>query len=525
MCVYIYIYAHPESFTRMLFKNVCVCVCVRVCLTHHACVTLRVCEHAFQCHIVPNIECGTVCIHTQTHTHIEACLCVYFTYFTHTNIFGIFRKTSGAAYLHLYMCVYIYIYVCVCVCIYIYIYIHTYIRTSTHTHIHQHISIQICVSMYMYMYIHPHSYTCIMSLECAMLFEKISCCPFRTFRTCTQQDRVLPTMLKQTLRGHREGVSCVAISGDSKRIASGILYDGIIKLWCADTGRHVCKFQGHEDGVYSVDFKGQSTLISGGYDNLIKVWAISDGKAPALLHTLRGRGSLVYAVSVSPDGMKIASGSHNKRVMIWSVQSGKQLLTCTGHTYRVMCVAWSSDSRLVVSGGEDNTVRVWDAAEGTQVMEPLRGHTNDVSSVVLNTTTTLLFSASWDATIIIWDLDIAKRKATVRHTLQEHINIVRSISLCPDERLIVSGGDDHTVRVWEVATGQQVRLLEGHKNEVLSVAWSRDGQYIVSGSEDKTVRVWEADAQVILHVVVQILKHIHIFVHEHLLSVNHTSDT
>ncbi len=206
----------------------------------------------------------------------------------------------------------------------------------------------------------------------------------------------------------------------------------------------------------------------------------------------------VWAVKVSPDGMKIASGSGDKTVRIWSVQSGKQLLTLT-HTYSVMCVAWSSDSRLVASGTDDRTVCLWDAAEGTQVMEPLRGHDRMVSSLVLNTTATLLFSASWDTTIIIWDLDIAGRKATVRHTLQGHTGAVRSISLCPDERLIVSGSNDHTVRVWEVATGQQVRVLEGHTCNLLSVAWSRDGQYIVSGSYDKTVRVWEADAQVCWH--------------------------
>jgi WD40 repeat protein len=167
---------------------------------------------------------------------------------------------------------------------------------------------------------------------------------------------------------------------------------------------------------------------------------------------------------------------------------------------------------------------VWDAAEGTQVMEPFRGHDRDVTSVVLNTTTTLLFSASYDNTIIIWDLDIAGRKATVRHTLQGHSDGVASISLCPDERLIVSGSHDHTVRVWKVATGQQVRVLEGHTGAVRSVAWSHDGQYIMSGSRDNTVRVWEADVQVCSlcwHLVVHIWINIHIFVHEHLLCVNH----
>ncbi len=115
---------------------------------------------------------------------------------------------------------------------------------------------------------------------------------------------------------------------------------------------------------------------------------------------------------------------------------------------------------------------MWDAVQGTQVMEFLRGHEDAVRSVVLNTTTTLLFSASYDKTTIIWDLDIAGRKATVRHTLQGHTSSVNSISLCPDERLIVSGSWDFTVLVWEVATGQQVRQLEGHTYIVQSARWA-----------------------------------------------------
>jgi WD40 repeat protein len=69
-------------------------------------------------------------------------------------------------------------------------------------------------------------------------------------------------MLKHTLQGHTEGVHCVAVSGDSKLIASGCQDEASIKLWCADTGQHVCTFQGHERGVNSLDFKGQSTLVS-----------------------------------------------------------------------------------------------------------------------------------------------------------------------------------------------------------------------------------------------------------------------
>ena len=56
--------------------------------------------------------------------------------------------------------------------------------------------------------------------------------------------------------------------------------------------------------------------------------------------------------------------------------------------------------------------------------------------------------------------------------------------------------DDSTLLLWDVATGRQIRVLEGHKDWVSGVAWSRDGKLIVSSSGDGTARMWEVDAKV-----------------------------
>ena len=58
----------------------------------------------------------------------------------------------------------------------------------------------------------------------------------------------------------------------------------------------------------------------------------------------------VMSVSFSSDGRYVASGSKDKTVKIWEIQTNKCLSTLQGHTSDVNSVSFSSDGRYVASG-------------------------------------------------------------------------------------------------------------------------------------------------------------------------------
>jgi WD40 repeat protein len=66
-----------------------------------------------------------------------------------------------------------------------------------------------------------------------------------------------------------------------------------------------------------------------------------------------GHRSMVCFAAFSPDGQRIVSGSADKTIKIWDVESGREIRTLSGHGNYVECVAWSPDGRRIISGSRD----------------------------------------------------------------------------------------------------------------------------------------------------------------------------
>ena len=75
---------------------------------------------------------------------------------------------------------------------------------------------------------------------------------------------------------------------------------------------------------------------------------------------LKGHTDPVMCVAVTADGRRVVSGSLDKTVRVWDVETGQCLAILKEHTAGVLGVAVTADGRRVVSGSYDKTVRVWD---------------------------------------------------------------------------------------------------------------------------------------------------------------------
>jgi tetratricopeptide (TPR) repeat protein len=127
-----------------------------------------------------------------------------------------------------------------------------------------------------------------------------------------------------------------------------------VKLWKRD-GTLLNTLSGHSWGVNAVSFSPDGeTITSGSSDGTMKLWK-RDG---TLLNTLSGHSDVVSAVSFSPDGETIASGSYDGTMKLWK-RDGTLLKTLSGHSDGVSDVSFSSDGETIASASSDNTVKLW----------------------------------------------------------------------------------------------------------------------------------------------------------------------
>jgi WD40 repeat protein len=285
-------------------------------------------------------------------------------------------------------------------------------------------------------------------------------------------------------------VNAIAISPDSTQLALGEYTsgtEGILRVYDIVTLTEQAQVN-ISPGAYlpwALSFSPRGDLIaSGTASGAIQVWNTSNLSSTA---TIRGHHGQVTSIAFSSDGSQIVSGSADGTARIRLVASSEEPhAPITGHDASVRQVVFSSDGSRLLSGSDDKTVRIWDGLT-CEELAVLHGHEDEVWTVAYTPDGTRVISGSRDGSLRVWNaLDFEEIAV-----LKGHRNCVTFVTFSPDGALIASCSWDHTVRLWSSSTLQEFARLEGHRHVVWSVAFSPNGTRLVSTSEDQTVRVWD----------------------------------
>lgn len=199
-------------------------------------------------------------------------------------------------------------------------------------------------------------------------------------------------------------------------------------------------------------------IVTGSRDSTLRVWKLPDpkdvaghydgtGHNPYHLRTLRGHDHSVRAVA--SHGNTLVSGSYDNTVRVWNIETGEMIHTLEGHTQKVYSVVIDTERNRCMSGSLDSTIRIWDLATG-ECIKRLEGHTVLVG--LLGLTNKYLVSAAADSILRVW----SPETGICQHALSGHGN---SITCFQHDNEKVISGSEGGLKMWDIQSGQFVKDL------------------------------------------------------------------
>jgi len=278
------------------------------------------------------------------------------------------------------------------------------------------------------------------------------------------------------LRGHGGPVRAIAVATDGRTAVTGS-FDSAVIVWSLESAaaRQVLRF--HAGQVNAVAVLPDRRFASAGEDGRIAIWR--EGHA-APVTVLEGHTAPVVALSVSPQGHRIASASWDGTVRLWPVDGGApQVLE--GHRGNVNAVAFLPDGQLV-SAGYDAKLIVWPKAGGGQPIE--RTLPSPLNSLVA-------FGERLAVGAADGRLRILDGRGAALGELEVAPTPVIALAASPDGRLLAAAGLRGAIAVLDATTLRTVHQLVGPGLPVWSLAFTPDSKTLLTGGSDRLVRRWD----------------------------------
>jgi WD40 repeat protein len=221
-------------------------------------------------------------------------------------------------------------------------------------------------------------------------------------------------------------------------------------------------------------------------------------------HIVARLGSTLYrphrpcwAISVSPDGSKLATGSMPGDpagvIEIWDAKTGQLLFTVAENCVNVIDLAWSNDGRLAAS--YDGRLELFDTTDGRLIsrLETGRRTSESFWGVTLSRSADLI--SAFDS--LNGDVGVWRTADWMGVLLQRADFKVTSVALTEDGKRIAVGGDK-TLEVWDVSTGE-IRPRMTPDGEVVALAASPGGKRFASvvlsnGQQECRIKTWDSES-------------------------------
>lgn len=290
-------------------------------------------------------------------------------------------------------------------------------------------------------------------------------------------------MFKPTKRiegAHEEGIWAVDWKGE--HICTGSL-DGTVKLWGSNLSLNATSSR-KKLGITSVSIlKDLTTAISCCQDSTIQFHGISDLEST---QTIRPGLLEAWTISVSPNDLFVAGGSHAGSLNVWSVQEKSKVYTFETGSKFITDTSFSPDGAKIAAVGIDGMLNIFDV-QGGQCIFQAEAHALPARCVRFSPDGNLVYTASVDRHVNVFDLS-----HQVAVNSFSHSGMALSLDISPDNRHFISSCSNHSVHFWDIGMQRCMQSFDTqHSDQVWGVCFNEAGDKFVSVGDDSCMQLYE----------------------------------
>ncbi len=273
------------------------------------------------------------------------------------------------------------------------------------------------------------------------------------------------------LDGHTNEISRLVVTPDGKHLASAS-YDRTVRLWPTSAPA-----AGKAEVVLDEDSRKRLARRVGKKEPSNDPGVTVETQTACKV--LEGHKEWVYALGVSRDGTRLISGDAASNVIVWAVDTQKQVSKWTGHSWNwVVAASLSPDGKTALVSEnrykrDDFDVpvpalKLWDATTGKESLDVLK-----VQFPKLNTADRTYGGSQ------LWRKFVAAGLIATAYS--------------PDGKLIAAGQGGETdtgiVHLLDATTGKLVRDIASHKEGITDVFFTSDGKHLITAGRDTTAKI------------------------------------
>jgi WD40 repeat protein len=313
--------------------------------------------------------------------------------------------------------------------------------------------------------------------------------------------------LKKALLSHRDEITSIAISGNSRWAVTGdkkgvLCYWDLLKLSLVARLDQQTKW----GAIYALAIAPDGMeAISAHHRGNLYVWDLrshlSKG-APLLGHPMPDLADSTGGVTYLPEAARAISGNFDGTVRLWNLTTRKELLKTTFGKLHVLALALERDGKHVLAGLSDGSVRRLDVATLKEVRSFIHDENKMASTKVLSLdagqNAEVALSGTNVGSMRLWQLD----RGAVDHVLLQDKRqpppAMIDVALSEDGQIAVSlakVGANQNVQFWNVARSLLLRTLPNVNQSVTRLALSPDNRFCLTGGSKGQIYLWNTSEE------------------------------